>query len=182
MEQKDYKIEILLKLLKGEGHVRGIAKSLGTNHMNISRKMKDLYKENIVDFREEGKNKTFFLKKTIESRAYILMAEHYKLIKVLEKYPTLRAIIEKIQKSDKIKLTILFGSYSKGLAQQDSDIDIYIETDNKKIKREIEAIDSRLSVKIGEFSADNLLIKEIIKNHVIIKGVEDYYGKTKLFS
>jgi len=81
-----------------------------------------------------------------------------------------------------IKLAILFGSYSKGLAKQDSDTDIYIETDNKKIKKELESIDSRLSIKIGEFSADNLLIKEIIKNHVIIKGVEDYYEKTKLFS
>ncbi len=182
MEQKDYKIEILLELLKGENHVRGIAKSIGTNHMNISRKIKELSKENVVDFREEGKNKTYFIKKTSEARSYILMAENYKLIRILEKYSTIRSIIEKIQKNNKIKLAILFGSYSKGLAKQDSDIDIYLETDNKKIKLEIESIDSRLSIKIGEFSADNLLIKEIIKNHVIIKGVEDYYGKTKFFS
>ena len=182
MAQKDYKMEIVLELLKGKNHVRGIAKSIGTNHMNISRKIKELSKENVVDYTEEGKNKAFFLKKTSESKAYVLMAENYKLIRALEKYSTLRGIIEKIQKNNKIKLAILFGSYSKGLAKNDSDIDIYIETNNKKIKYEIESIDTRLSVKIGEFSTENLLIKEIIKNHTIIKGVEDYYDKIKLFS
>jgi len=93
MEQKDYKMEILLELLKGENHVRAIAKSLGTNHMNISRKMKELSKENVVDYREEGKNKTFFLKKTGESRAYVLTAENYKLILTLQKYPSLQSLI-----------------------------------------------------------------------------------------
>ncbi len=181
MEQKDYKMEIMLELLKGENHVRSIAKSIGTNHMNISRKIKEFSKENAVDYREEGKNKKYFVKKTSEARAYVLMAENYKLIRVLEKYHSLRGIIEKIQKDQKIKLALLFGSYSKGLAKQESDIDIYIDTDNKKIKQELESVDSRLSIKIGEFNTDNVLIKEIIKNHAILKGAEDYYEKIKLF-
>ena len=182
MEQKDYKLEIVLELLRGESHVRGIAKSLGTNHMNISRKIKELSKKNIVDYIEEGKNKKYFLKKTSEARAYVLMAENYGLIKILKEYPSLRSIIEKIQKDEKIEIAILFGSYSKGLAKQESDIDIYIDTNSKKIKQELESIDSRLSIKIGEFSINNLLIKEIIKNHVLIKGIEGYYDKIKLFS
>ena len=181
MEQKDYKMEIILELLRGEGHVRGIAKALETNHMTISRKMKELSKQNVVDYQEKGKNKSYFLKKTIETLACIFMAENYKLLRFLEKYPSLRGIIEKIQKNSKIKLSLLFGSYAKELAKQESDIDIYLGGD-KKLKQEIESLDSRLSVKIGEFSTDSLLIKEIIKNHVIIKGVEDYYEKIRFFS
>ena len=182
MEQKDYKMEIILELLKGGNHVRGIAKSLETNHMNISRKIKELHKENVVDYKEFGKNKTYSLKKTSESMAYVVMAENYKLLKILEKYNLLRGIIEKIQSNNQIRLAILFGSYAKKLAKQDSDIDVYIETKNKKLKHELEEINSHLSIKIGKFDKNNLLIKEIIKNHVILKGIENYYGKTKFFS
>ncbi|MCX6795915.1 MAG: nucleotidyltransferase domain-containing protein [Candidatus Falkowbacteria bacterium] len=182
MEQKDYKMKIIGELLKGENHVRGISKSLRTNHMNISRRIKELSKENVVDFKIEGKNKTYFLKNTHEARTYLLIYESYKLLRILEKYPILRSIIERIQSHPKIKIAILFGSYAKGLAKQDSDIDIYIETEDKKLKDELGQTHSKLSIKIGKFDKDNLLIKEIIKNHVILKGAEEYYDKAKLFS
>ncbi len=181
MEQKNYKLEILNKLLKSPNHVRGIASSLNTNHMMVSRKVNELLKENVVDYKQEGKNKVYFLKKTIEARQYILMAEQYKLLQFLKKYPNLRKIIEKIQKNKKIKLAILFGSYAKGIAKKDSDIDIYIETTNRKIKQELEILDSKLNVKIGKYDRTSFLIKEIEKNHIIIKGMEEYYEKREFF-
>jgi len=181
MEQKDYKLEIVNELLNNENHIRGIAKKLNTNHMTIVRKTKELAKENVVDYKEEGKNKTYFLKKTVEAKNYVFSAENYKLNKLLKKYPALRGIVEKIQKNKKIKIAILFGSYAKGIAKPDSDIDIYIETGDKKIRGEVSLIDSRLSIKIGKYNKSNLLIKEIEKNHVIIKGVEQYYDKNKFF-
>ncbi len=181
MEQKDYKLEIIKELLNNNEHIRGIAKKLNTNHMNIVRRIKELSKENVVDYAQEGKNKTYFLKKTIESKNYIFITEFYSLNKVLNKYSILRNIIERIQKDKRIKIALLFGSYAKGLAKQDSDIDIYIETIDKNIKKDIELINTKLSVKIGEYDRSNLLIKEIEKNHVIIKGAEEYYEKIGFF-
>ena len=93
----------------------------------------------------------------------------------------LRRVIELIKKNDKIRLAILFGSYAKGIAAKDSDIDIYIDTKDAKLKEEAEQIDSKISVKIGSYNKDSLLIKEIEKNHVIIKGTELYYEKNKFF-
>lgn len=81
----------------------------------------------------------------------------------------------------KIDLAILFGSYVKGIAHKDSDIDIYIDTRNNKLKEEVELIDSKISVKIGSYNQESILIKEIEKNHMIIKGVERYYEKNKFF-
>lgn len=181
MEQKDYKMEIVNELLSNENHIRGIAKKLNINHMTIVRKIKELAKENVVDYKTEGKNKKYFLKKTIEAKNYIFSAENYKLNKILEKYPNLRNIIEKIQIDKRIKLAILFGSYAKKLVEQESDIDIYIETTDKKLKEDLSSINSKLSIKIGKYNKSNLLIKEIEKNHVIIKGVEHYYEKNKFF-
>ena len=181
MEQKDTKLDIVNELLRNEGHIRDIARKLGTNHTLILRKMVDLSKENVVDFREEGRNKVYFLKKSIEAKKYSFMAEDFKVMKLLGKYPDLRGIIENIQKNKEIKLAVLFGSYAKGIAKKDSDIDVYIDTKNAKIKQEIERVDTRLNVKIGEYNPSNLLIMEIAKNHVILKGTEEYYEKNKFF-
>jgi len=78
-------------------------------------------------------------------------------------------------------LAIIFGSYAKGLAHKDSDIDVYIETTNLQLKKDIEQLNTKLSVKIGKYNSTNILIQEIEKNHVIIKGVEQYYEKNKFF-
>ena len=78
-------------------------------------------------------------------------------------------------------MIILFWSYAKGIPKKDSDIDIYLETNDSKIKNEIKEINSKLSVKIGEFDTKSLLIKEIIKNHIIIRGLEDFYERVEFF-
>jgi len=181
MKQKDYKLEIINELLKSKNHIRSLAKLIGTNPMTISRKVKELAKENVVDFNEEGKNKVYFLKKSLESRAYIMKTENYKLVKIIGKYPILRNIFENIQKNTNIRIVILFGSYAKRIAKPRSDIDIFVETKDKKIKRYLEQINSKINVKIGQYDKENLLAKEIEKNHVIIKGAEEYYEKNKFF-
>ncbi|MBU1005417.1 MAG: nucleotidyltransferase domain-containing protein [Nanoarchaeota archaeon] len=181
MSQNNYIIEIVDHLLKSENHIRGLAKSLDTNQTTIARKVQELYKKNVVDFKQEGKNKVVFLKKTLEAKQYAYLAENNKLLKTLGKYPYLRRIIEQIRKNEKISLAILFGSYAKGIANKDSDVDVYIDTKDTKIKEEIELIDSKISVKIGRYNNESLLIKEIEKKHAIIKGIEVYYEKNKFF-
>ncbi len=80
-----------------------------------------------------------------------------------------------------IPLALLYGSYAKGLAKKDSDIDLFIETLNTSLKKQLEQRNSSLSVKLGDFDIKNLLIREIIKDHIIIKGVEMYFDKTGFF-
>ncbi len=181
MEQKDYTWELVLALLQEEGHIRALAKRIGTNPMMAARKMKELYEGSIVDYRQKGKNKVYVLKKTIEARMTIYMSENYKLVQTIRKYTRLRRIIDAILRNKNIKLAILFGSYAKGLAKEDSDIDIFIETKHPKVRNTLQMLDSTVHVKIGTYVHENLLIKEIIKNHVIIKGIERYYEKSKFF-
>lgn len=167
--------------MQEENHIRGLAKELNTNQTTIARKINELYEENVVDYRREGRNKVYFLKKGLEAFQMILIAEYYKLLEIIKKYPYLRKIIQEIKKKKRIKLAILFGSHARKTATKGSDIDIFIETKNRSIKNEIENLDSRVDVKIGMFDEKNLLIKEIEKNHVIIKGVEKYYENVGFF-
>ncbi|CAG0940466.1 hypothetical protein BROC_01029 [Candidatus Brocadiaceae bacterium] len=168
----------IIDILSGEEiHARALAKRLDINHMTVIRNLKELVRENVLEFRKDGRNKVYFLKKNIEARNYELISEVVKLNKTLKKYPELRKTIKDIQQNKEIKLAVLFGSYARCKANKNSDIDIFIETKDRKLKEELELLNSRLSVKIGEYDRSSALIKEIEKNHVIIKGVELFYEK-----
>ena len=173
--------QICLILINQKLHARAIAKILQTNHTAILRTLKELVKKNVVDFTESGRNKTYYIKNTIEARNLVIASEIFKSRELLAKYPTLRKIIGSVQQNTEIKLAVIFGSYAKGTAKQDSDIDIYIETKKNSLKREIEAIDSRASVKIGRFEENSPLGREIMDNHTIIKGAEKFYEDKSIF-
>ncbi len=181
MSQKDYNLKIIESLFRSPSHIRELARNLHTSQTTIARKVEALCKENVVDWKQEGKNKRVFIKKSLEARQYTLAVEALRLVTILKKYPSLRRIFELIQKNKKIKLAILFGSYAKGIARKDSDIDVYVETTDNKVKEEIEFIDSKISVKRGRYKKGSLLIKEIEKEHVILRGIEEYYEKNKFF-
>ena len=170
-------LEIINVLLRAENHIRGIAKRLGESHSTVLRKLNNLQKENVVDSKVEGKNKIFFLKNNIIAKNYIKKAELQKLLTLLRRYPELGILFEEILKKTDERLIVLFGSYAKGLAKKDSDIDIYIETKNRNVKGSIEDIHSKISVKIGTFDTRSPLIKEIIKDHIIIRGIEAFYDE-----
>ncbi len=173
MSQINY--NIISILLKQDNHIRSLARCLNTNQTTIARKVQELEEQNILDCRTEGKNKVYFIKKTLEAKEFIKMLEHDKLLQLIAKHPRFRQIIEKIQLNTQIKLAIVFGSYVKDSANKESDIDLYVETQSIALKNSLELIDSKLSIKIGKFDTTNLLAKEIIKDHIIIKGVDRYY-------
>ncbi|MBI2543218.1 MAG: nucleotidyltransferase domain-containing protein [Candidatus Aenigmarchaeota archaeon] len=172
---------IILLLLKGENHLRGIAKQLSESHSTILRRLDKLVKENVLDYKKEGRNKVFFIRKNLQAKSYVFNAERYKMIKMLKKYPELNIIISELLKKNKESIIVIFGSYAKFLAKQDSDIDVYVETGDRKVKEELESVHTKIKVKIGDFDLDSQLIKEIIKNHIILRGVEDFYEKTEFF-
>ena len=179
MEHKLYIYEIVLNLLKAENHLRKIAKDLKINHMTIKRALDALVKENVLDVKEQGRNNIFTIKKTLEAQSIVLMAEAYKLMRLLKRHPELKQSISELKKLP-TDLIVMFGSYAKGSETKDSDIDIFIETKDKKI-REKAKLHSKFSIKIGDYEKENLLIKEIEKIHIILKGVESFYEKNNFF-
>ncbi|MFA7689680.1 MAG: nucleotidyltransferase domain-containing protein [Methanofastidiosum sp.] len=170
-----------MALLKGKSHIREISRKLKTNQTSVKRRLDELYKQNIVDYRIEGKNYVYFIKKSLEARSFVIISESYSFILFLKKYPYLKGMIKKITEKENIDMAIIFGSYAKSIANESSDIDLYIESENLDLKKEIELIDSRLSVKMGRYDKENLLIKEIESNHIIIKGIEKFYKKNRFF-
>ncbi len=108
------------------------------------------------------------------------MFKYYKSNKFLSKYKFLRELFSSIQNDKKIKFACIFGSYSKGNETKNSDVDIYIETEDLTLKKKYSKMDSKFSVKIGKWDSANYLIREILDNNVLIKGGEIFYER--LFS
>ena len=177
----NYEYEMLLLLLKKEMHGRELAKELKTSLTRVQSILAELRNINALDYKIDGKNHIYFIKRNLTSKASILNAENYKLAKILSKHTELEPIFQDVIRKSRCSLILLFGSYAKNTEKRDSDIDIYIESTNQKIKEEIQKIYGLISVKIGKFNPNDLLIKEIIKNHAIIKGGEEYYEKIKFF-
>jgi len=174
--------EIILSLLcEQPKHIRRIAREMSVAHSTVLRHVGKLVKENVLEVKEEGKNKAVSIKKTLPAKSHIMVAENYKLGRLIEQYPELSIILKEIIPIANSSLIILFGSYAKFRAKQDSDIDIFVETQNRKIREKLKLVDNRINAKIGEFDLGNNLIKEIIKSHVIIKGVERFYEKAGIF-
>lgn len=171
MLQKRNDLEIIELLRKEQAHIRLIGKRLNLIPSTVLRTVKRLEDEKVVDFKVQGKNKTYFLKDTPESRIYLLMSEHYKLLKCLENQK-LRRIFKQLKDKTCGELIVLFGSYAKGSAKKDSDVDIFVETKNRSVRAELNAISDELSIKIGELNKNDLLSKEIIKDHIVIQNVE----------
>lgn len=170
MFQKKNDMEIVLELLKGESHLRAIAKATGIPLTNVKRAADSLIEENVLDARRVGKNRIFSLKTSLEARAYVFSAEHYKALKILDMYPRIAPVIEQALKGCK-GMIILFGSHANLTAKKGSDIDLYCLTGKVR----------GANVKNGEFKRDSLLVKEIIRNHAIFRGAEEFYERTGFF-
>jgi hypothetical protein len=181
VEQKDYGMEIVDVLARGKKHIRGISDVLDINHMMIVRKIASLEGENVVDFVVEGRNKVYSLKDSSEARAYILMMESYKLIRFLAKHPFLRDVVSKLQKDNEASFACFFGGYTKERKEKDSDVEIYLESGgssakwvySKEGKWDYSRLDSEFSVGV----IGDSLSKEIIENHVLIKGGDIFYER-----
>ena len=174
-------LEIMLLLAREELHVRAIARSLRESHSTIMRRLNNLVGENVLGYKKNGRNKTFFIKRSLQARSYLYNAERYKQIKLLKQYPHLTVIAEEVLKKCVERMIVIFGSHAKFIAKKDSDVDIYVETRDKKVKDDIELVHSKINVKIGEFHLNSQLIREIVRNHVILRGVEEFYEKTGFF-
>lgn len=170
----DNKFEILLFLEKKSSYVREFEAKIKIPKSTISDKLNELYKQNIVDFKIIGRNKVFYIKDSIEAKIYLRMLEEYKLIKLLRSYPKLKPVINEIINNISNEIVLIFGSYVKGTSTEKSDIDIFINTNSRKIKDEIEMINSKISVKIGDLTKDSFLKNEIIKSCIILNGYNQF--------
>ncbi len=173
--------EIMLALARDETHVRQLARLVRAPHPTVLRILWRLEKMGVLDCRTEGRNKVYFIRKNLKAQAMLGMAERYKLIKAVESYPSITPILQDILKATHAPLVVLFGGYAKFSAKGTSDLDIFIETQDEKAKMAVEAVHSSISAKIGPMDPRSPLVQEMARNHVILRGEDEFYERLGFF-
>ena len=164
-------------------HVRKIARNIQTDVKTVGIHLKRLEHNNILQSTTKGRNKEYNpnLNNQI-TKHYLILAETYSTITYLEKNFLIKKLSSEI--TDKVKgIIILFGSFAKGKADPESDIDLQFISDQKTdtqpiqetarlIDREINIITTTPNQFQNGLKENDPLIKEIIQNHIVIKGAD----------
>ena len=156
---------------------REIARKLKMNQKTVSNLLNKLEKDNILKFSQEGKNKYYFLNKlNPKIKEIIKLIEINRKINFLEKYKKIRGIFEKLEERTR-GILIIFGSYANFSSHEKSDIDVLIigkVNELKDLEQIYELKINAVNVNKNKFDVDDSFIKEIIKNHIILRGIEDF--------
>ena len=130
-------------------------------------------------------NSQYFLNlNNLNVKYYLTMAEAFFTVNYLDENFQIKKVISEIRgKVDGIVL--LFGSFAKGYATKESDIDIFVITGKRFDKSIIDEVSMILGRKISVKSSgkkqflDGLknadpLISEVALGHITLKGIDDF--------
>src|SRR3989344_2729345 len=192
MIQKVNKLgEVHLKILslytKGYNknyYIREIQKMLQISTRTALLTLEDLEKRTILTSTRRGKIKIYQIKPDITTREYFNLAETYKKINFLQQHLTIKTIIENIEAYIQ-GIALIFGSYAKGIEKKDSDLDLFIvgTCNTEKINEIADTYGIKISTKqyptkiFEKNLKEDILIKEVVENHIIIKGTEDFLNR-----
>lgn len=185
MEEKTANYFRILSLYRADYttnlHVRAIAKLLDTSHMTLLPHLKHLEEFKILQTKIVGKNKQYTLnKENILTKYYLIATEELATIDYLKKTFLIKKLAEHLKNIETPDPLILFGSYPKGYATDESDIDLFcIGKLTEKQKEDIEKFEATFGKKINikVATAENfkvglrtgdILIKEMVANHIVI--------------
>jgi len=166
---------------KREYYVREVKKLLKISPRTSQLILEDLEDKGVIESKTKGKIKTFKLNPSEFTKKYLVFVEQYKAIAFLEKKLLIKEIIEKITPHIK-GIGIIFGSYVKMLEKEGSDLDIFVAGNYNKegIKKVSKNLGIEISIKcypIKTFEKNltkDILLKEVLKNHIIFVNVEKF--------
>ena len=142
--------------------IREIARLSNLSHTIVSKIIKRLEKEEIITI-EKIKN-LYLVKGNFENSKFIELKKLYNIL-------SLKEVVNYLTQNYLIDLIIVFGSYSKGLDTENSDIDLFIGY--KEIDINLKRFEEKLNRKIQLFSGDLKKFPKELKEN-IINGIKLY--------
>ena len=165
-------------------YIREVEKLLKISPRTAQLILEDLENKGIIESKVKGKIKSYKLKINELSKRYLTFVEQYKSIAFMEKNLLVKEVIDKI--SPFIDgIGIIFGSYAKGISNKESDLDIFVAGDYEK--EEIKKVSRNLGIEISikcyplkTFEKNvnrDILLTEVLKNHIVFKNAEMFIQK-----
>lgn len=174
-------LNLFTKSFDREYYIREVEKILKISPRTSQLILDDLEKKGVLESQIRGKIRNYKLKKNIIAKKYLVLAEQHKELVFLERNSIIKEILEKITPFIE-GIGIIFGSYAKGIQKKDSDLDIFIIGKYKRDKiKEVSKI-YKLDINIKNYPKnifkktlrEDILIKEVSKDHIIFLNSEEF--------
>ena len=189
METENKVVKYLIENKK-EMTIRELANAVKSDYKIVHTAVTRLLKKEVLSGKNIGKSVVVSLNNKLSKE--IFQVEFERREDVL-KNKNLKVMLDSIKNDLKTVnfFLLLFGSYAKKTFGSKSDIDLIFIIPDLKIEKEIEQVISLLPLKIHAliFSEKQFIdmknshelnvIREAIKNNIILHGIEQYYGLLK---
>lgn len=177
-------LSLYTKSYNKEYYIREIEKLLTVSSRTALVTLRKLEAKGILESKTRGKIKVYAIRNTGITVEYLTLTEQYKKIRLFEKDYLIKEVLEKVCIFAE-GLVLVFGSYAKNTQKEDSDLDLFIV--GKHDKKKIIEIGEMYGVEIQVISYSSeafekgihidVFVKELLENHIIIKGSEYFVSK-----
>ena len=175
---------------KEEFTIRELAREIKTDYKIVHTAVKRLAGKRLVEEKKVGKSIQISFANRFSKE--VLLAEYERREEIL-KNKNLKVMIDSlVENLNSVNLIILlFGSYARRKAGKNSDIDLMFIVPDLKIEKKIDEAVSMMPLKIHSFVFSeeqfrNMIylkklnvVKEALKNNIILHGIEQYYSLIK---
>jgi predicted nucleotidyltransferase len=176
-------IAFFTKDINASYYGRDLARKLKSNQRTVQLALNVLEKEKVLVSKIKGKLKEFSLNKTnILTKNVLIIAEIYKFYKVSSLNFEIYQIVSDIMKMTTCPF-LIFGSFAKGYATKESDLDVLIigKTSNtknlklgEKYSRNIQILTLSEKQFLNGIKNKEKFILEVIESHIICQGFEEF--------
>jgi len=186
--KRNAKLSILRLLIENpekDYSIRKIALERNINYRSAYEMVKRLEKEGVINVRKYGNVSIVKFNHNFNESVFLVENQRKK---ELLKNKNLRVLYRRIKEiKNPFFICVVFGSYAKGTARKGSDLDLCVITNEEEVDREINTILDITPFEIHylRFSSDEFIKmlkttefnvgKEIVKNKIILKGIEGFY-------
>ncbi len=182
-------LELLFDDLTRRYSMLEISKTLKIPYPQAYRNIKSLVEKELVTSVQEGKS-VFISVSIAQVKKEYLMAELMRRDNIFKKYKKLKLIMQDLERIPKLQfICILFGSYAKGTAKPDSDIDILFiipkEYDYGMFEKNVKNAMLTANIDVNIAFDESLhemwsnpkklnVANELLNGHIVLKGAEAF--------
>ena len=162
-------------------YIREIVSLLDLSPRTVKLSLDLLESKGVLVSKTRGKIRLFRLNNSPLTKQYLILAEQYSYLSFIEEHSFIKTILDSLLPHIN-GIALLFGSYVKGLAHENSDIDVFVigSYDSERVDFLSQKYGVEINVKsypldvFRKVYSKDVLIREVLNNHFVLTGTSRF--------